>query len=73
MYPSYWCMYCFVNAHPTHHSFLVIGFITLVAPVTGVATLGFSIAMEESTTGNGSASSLLDLYNFYLEVLLHLW
>ena len=47
------------------HSFLVIGFITLVAPVTGVATLG-SIAMEESTTGNGSASSLLDLYNFYL-------
>jgi hypothetical protein len=24
----------------------VIGFITLVAPVTGVATLGFSIAME---------------------------
>ena len=42
MYPNYWCMYCFVNAHPTciiH--FLVIGFITLVAPVTGVATLGF--------------------------------
>ena len=46
------------------HSFLVIGFITLVAPVTGVATLGFSIAMEESTTGNGSASSLLGLVQF---------
>lgn len=40
---------------------LVIGFIVLVAPVTGVATLGFSIAMEERTTGSGSASSLLGL------------
>lgn len=58
-------MYCFVNAHPTWIvHFLVIGFITLVAPVTGVATLGFSIAMEESTTGNGSASSLLGLVQF---------
>ncbi len=28
---------------------LFIGFIVLVAPVTGVATLGFSIAMEERT------------------------
>ena len=40
---------------------LFIGFIILVAPVTGVATLGFSIAMEERTGGNGSASSLLGL------------
>lgn len=40
---------------------LFIGFITLVAPVTGVATLGFAIAMEERTGGNGSASSLLGL------------
>lgn len=40
---------------------LFISFIILVAPVTGVATLGFSIAMEERTGGNGSASSLLGL------------
>lgn len=44
-----------------HFVLLVIGFIVLVAPVTGVATLGFSIAMEERTTGSGSASSLLGL------------
>ncbi|AKC75473.1 MULTISPECIES: multidrug effflux MFS transporter [Staphylococcus] len=44
-----------------HFALLVIGFIVLVAPVTGVATLGFSIAMEERTTGSGSASSLLGL------------
>ncbi|UUY82454.1 multidrug effflux MFS transporter [Staphylococcus haemolyticus] len=44
-----------------HFALLVIGFIVLVAPVTGVATLGFSIAMEERTTGSGSASSLLRL------------
>ena len=36
-----------------HFALLVIGFIVLVAPVTGVATLGFSIAMEERTTGSG--------------------
>lgn len=44
-----------------HFALLVIGFIVLVAPVTGVATLGFSIAMDERTTGSGSASSLLGL------------
>lgn len=44
-----------------HFALLVIGFIVLVAPVTGVATLGFSIAMEVRTTGSGSASSLLGL------------
>lgn len=44
-----------------HFALLVIGFIVLVAPVTGVATLGFSIAMEERTTRSGSASSLLGL------------
>lgn len=44
-----------------HFALLVIGFIVLVAPVTGVATLEFSIAMEERTTGSGSASSLLGL------------
>lgn len=44
-----------------HFALLVIGFIVLVASVTGVATLGFSIAMEERTTGSGSASSLLGL------------
>lgn len=44
-----------------HFALLVIGFIVLVAPVTGVAALGFSIAMEERTTGSGSASSLLGL------------
>ncbi|MEJ7329184.1 Bcr/CflA family drug resistance efflux transporter, partial [Staphylococcus epidermidis] len=40
---------------------LIIGLIVLVAPVTGVATLGFAIAMDERTTGSGSASSLLGL------------
>lgn len=58
---------CIVSLTLIQHGpfiFLVIGFITLVAPVTGVATLGFSIAMEESTTGNGSASSLLGLVQF---------
>lgn len=40
---------------------LIIGFIILVAPVTGVATLAFSIAMNERTGGSGSASSLLGL------------
>ncbi|MBO1212734.1 multidrug effflux MFS transporter [Staphylococcus nepalensis] len=45
---------------------LFIGFIILVAPVTGVATLGFSIAMDERTGGNGSASSLLGLVQYLL-------
>ncbi|MGX5791241.1 multidrug effflux MFS transporter [Staphylococcus equorum] len=45
---------------------LFIGFIVLVAPVTGVATLGFSIAMDENTGGNGSASSLLGLVQFLI-------
>ncbi|KRG08191.1 multidrug effflux MFS transporter [Staphylococcus sp. NAM3COL9] len=45
---------------------LFIGFIILVAPVTGVATLGFSIAMDEKTGGNGSASSLLGLVQFLI-------
>src|SRR5699024_145784 len=30
---------------------LIIGFIILVAPVTGIATLGFSIAMDERSGG----------------------
>lgn len=45
---------------------LFIGFIVLVAPVTGVATLGFSIAMDENTVGNGRASSLLGLVQFLI-------
>lgn len=55
-----------------HLSFwiLVIGFIILVAPVTAVASLGFSIAMDESTRGRGSASSLLGLVQFLLGVLM---
>lgn len=44
-----------------HVIVLIIGFIILVAPVTGVATLAFSIAMNEKTGGSGSASSLLGL------------
>ncbi|PNZ13358.1 multidrug effflux MFS transporter [Staphylococcus simiae] len=43
---------------------LLISFIILIAPVTGVATLGFSIAMEESKKGRGSSSSLLGLVQF---------
>lgn len=51
-----------------HMSFwiLVIGFIILVSPVTAVASLVFSIAMDESTRGRGSASSLLGLVQFLL-------
>lgn len=43
---------------------LAIGFIILIAPVTGVATLGFTIAMDESSSGRGSSSSLLALVQF---------
>lgn len=55
-----------------HLSFwiLVIGFIILVAPVTAVASLGFSITMDESTRGRGSASSLLGLVQFLLGGLM---
>ena len=57
---------CIVSLTLIQHGSFIFSdwFITLVAPVTGVATLGFSIAMEESTTGNGSASSLLGLVQF---------
>ena len=41
--------------------FLFIAFFVLVSPVTGIATLGFSVAMDERTGGGGSASSLLGL------------
>ncbi|HID4982777.1 TPA: multidrug effflux MFS transporter [Staphylococcus aureus] len=43
---------------------LAIGFIILIAPVTGVTTLGFTIAMDESSSGRGSSSSLLGLVQF---------
>lgn len=43
---------------------LAIGFIILIAPGTGVATLGFTIAMDESSSGRGSSSSLLGLVQF---------
>ncbi|EOB7258155.1 TPA: multidrug effflux MFS transporter [Staphylococcus aureus] len=43
---------------------LAIGFIILIAPVTGVVTLGFTIAMDESSSGRGSSSSLLGLVQF---------
>lgn len=43
---------------------LAIGFIILIVPVTGVATLGFTIAMDESSSGRGSSSSLLGLVQF---------
>lgn len=41
--------------------FLFIAFFVLVSPVTGIATLGFSVVMDERTGGGGSASSLLGL------------
>lgn len=46
---------------------LAIGFIILIAPVTGVATLGFTIAMDESSSGRGSSSSLLGLVQFLFD------
>lgn len=41
--------------------FLFIAFLLLVGPVTGIATISFSVAMDERTGGSGSASSLLGL------------
>lgn len=49
---------------------LAFGFVILVAPVTGVATLGFSIAMDESKSGKGSSSSLLGLFQTLLGGLM---
>lgn len=43
---------------------LVLSFVILIAPVTSVATLGFTIAMDESSSGRGSSSSLLGLVQF---------
>lgn len=40
---------------------LFISFLALVGPVTGIATISFSVAMDERTGGSGSASSLLGL------------
>ena len=45
---------------------LFIGFFILISPVAAIGTLGFSIAMDERTAGNGSASSLLGLVQFML-------
>lgn len=49
---------------------LAFGFVIFVAPVTGVATLGFSIAMDESKSGKGSSSSLLGLFQTLLGGLM---
>ncbi|WP_260833044.1 multidrug effflux MFS transporter [Staphylococcus capitis] len=49
---------------------LAFGFVILVAPVTGVATLGFSIAMDESKSGKGRSSSLLGLFQTLLGGLM---
>lgn len=49
---------------------LAFGFVILVTPVTGVATLGFSIAMDESKSGKGSSSSLLGLFQTLLGGLM---
>lgn len=43
---------------------LIVSFVILISPVPGAATLGFSIAMEESQKGRGSSSSLLGLVQF---------
>ena len=51
-----------------HWTFWILscGFVVLVAPVTGIATLGFSIAMDESKGAKGSSSSLLGLFQTLL-------
>ena len=51
-----------------HWTFWILscGFVILVAPVTGIATLGFSIAMDESKGAKGSSSSLLGLFQTLL-------
>ncbi|PZP96830.1 MAG: Bcr/CflA family drug resistance efflux transporter [Staphylococcus capitis] len=45
---------------------LLIAFFINISPVTSIAPLGFSIAMEERTGGSGNASSLLGLFQFIL-------
>ena len=51
-----------------HWTFWILscGFVILVSPVTGIATLGFSIAMDESKGAKGSSSSLLGLFQTLL-------
>ena len=44
---------------------LAFGFVILVAPVTGVATLGFSIAMDESKSGKAVLQAFLDYFKHY--------
>lgn len=45
---------------------LLIAFFINISPVTSIAPLGFSMAMEERTGGSGNASSLLGLFQFIL-------
>ena len=45
---------------------LPIAFFINISPVTSIAPLGFSMAMEERTGGSGNASSLLGLFQFIL-------
>ncbi|WP_367121491.1 multidrug effflux MFS transporter [Staphylococcus capitis] len=45
---------------------LLTAFFINISPVTSIAPLGFSMAMEERTGGSGNASSLLGLFQFIL-------
>ena len=45
---------------------LLLAFFINISPVTSIAPLGFSMAMEERTGGSGNASSLLGLFQFIL-------
>ena len=45
---------------------LLIAFFINISPVTSIAPLGFSMAMEERTGSSGNASSLLGLFQFIL-------
>lgn len=45
---------------------LLIAFFINISPVTSIAPLGFSMAIEERTGGSGNASSLLGLFQFIL-------
>lgn len=46
--------------------FLIPGFFLIVASVSGVATLGFSIAMDNQKKAVGSASSLVGLLQYFV-------
>ena len=64
---SYWCYNRITNfTQPLDFWILSCGFVILVAPVTGIATLGFSIAMDESKGPKVVLQVCWDCFKLYL-------